>query len=132
MNRTLPGVEAAPELVGTQTQRHASRRAAAHLDDLGAQLVQGEARQDELEIALDAVRCGERLKQARPGETANEASPKRRSSETQPRRRQPKRPGQPDRKHALTESSGIDPSRQRRTRASVRGAAHFACKHAFT
>src|SRR5664279_587554 len=71
----LPGVETAPELVGAQTQRHASRLVAAHLEDLRTQLVQGEARPDELEIAVDAMRCGERLQQARSGEAASEVSP---------------------------------------------------------
>ena len=59
----LSGAEALPVLVRAQGQRDAVGCLAPDLDDLGPRLVQRPRGADQLQVAVDAVRRGERLEQ---------------------------------------------------------------------
>ena len=61
----LPGAQAAPVLVRAQRERDALGGLMADGRDLRAHVALDEQRADELDVAIDAVRVGERLEQVR-------------------------------------------------------------------
>ena len=63
----LAGSEAAPLPGRAQGQRHRVTGRTPHLGDLGAQLAHREHRVDQLEVAVDAVRGGQRFDQTQWG-----------------------------------------------------------------
>src|SRR5205807_10411799 len=70
----LAGAQPAPVVVGPERERDALGSLAADRGDLGAEVPLDEQRADELDVAVDAVRIGECLEEARAQDAATEAS----------------------------------------------------------
>ena len=70
----LPGAKAAPVLIRAERERHALRRLVADSRHLGTHIAREQQRADELDVAVHAMRVGERLEQARMQQTAAEAA----------------------------------------------------------
>ena len=69
----LSGAKAAPVLIRMECERHALRRLVADGRHLGPHIAR-EQRADELDVAVNAMRVGERLEQARVQHTAADAT----------------------------------------------------------
>jgi hypothetical protein len=70
----LPGVKTAPVLIGTKRECDALGRLVVDGRHLGPHVAGEQQRTDELDVAVNAMRIGQRLEQARVQQTAPEAA----------------------------------------------------------
>jgi hypothetical protein len=71
----LAGAKAGPGIVGSQRQGDGVGRLVLDADDLGPDLTNHEARVDQLQVPVDAVRGGEAVDEVRGEDASQQAAP---------------------------------------------------------